>query len=238
MAENAESGFRAMAGSPPPSRAPGLPIAKREDARWTAMPIPPGVRRASDRTSGTPSQRIARVVLATALVLLGLWIVHRFLPALAWATILAIALWPLYRRVMPASSRGGPAGSGAARPDRAGRPDSDRPAGLCRGRGRARERQFFAVYRCGAALRPGDARLAAAAARRRLPVRRMVAGQSERPAKHARAARPHRHAHSGQSASRLGGEVIHRLIIFGFTLLTLFFLFRDGAGLSRQPARA
>ena len=37
-----------------------------------------------------------------------------------------------------------------------------------------------------------------------------------------------------ESASRLGGEVAHRLIIFGFTLLTLFFLFRDGAALSRQ----
>ncbi len=37
-----------------------------------------------------------------------------------------------------------------------------------------------------------------------------------------------------KSASRLGGEVAHRLIIFGFTLLTLFFLFRDGAALSRQ----
>ena len=44
------------------------------------------------------SQRVSRVVLATALGLLGLWILHRFLPALAWATIIAIALWPLYRR--------------------------------------------------------------------------------------------------------------------------------------------
>jgi predicted PurR-regulated permease PerM len=43
------------------------------------------------------SQRFARAVLTIALVLLGLWILHRFLPALAWAGVLAIALWPLYR---------------------------------------------------------------------------------------------------------------------------------------------
>ena len=30
------------------------------------------------------------------------------------------------------------------------------------------------------------------------------------------------------SARHYGAEVVHRLIIFGFTLLTLFFLFRDG----------
>jgi len=41
-------------------------------------------------------------VLAIALVALGAWIVHRFLAALAWAGVLAIALWPLYRRVASA----------------------------------------------------------------------------------------------------------------------------------------
>jgi predicted PurR-regulated permease PerM len=38
-------------------------------------------------------------LLAIALVALGAWILHRFLAALAWAGVLAIALWPLYRRV-------------------------------------------------------------------------------------------------------------------------------------------
>src|SRR6516162_10858696 len=48
------------------------------------------------------AQRIARMVLAAALVLLGLWILHRYLAALAWAAVLAIALWPLYRRLVSA----------------------------------------------------------------------------------------------------------------------------------------
>src|SRR6516165_3831992 len=45
-------------------------------------------------------QRIARMLLAAGLVLLGLWILHRYLAALAWAAVLAIALWPLYRRLV------------------------------------------------------------------------------------------------------------------------------------------
>jgi predicted PurR-regulated permease PerM len=36
------------------------------------------------------------------------------------------------------------------------------------------------------------------------------------------------------SARAIGVEVVHRLVIFGFTLLTLFFLFRDGEALCRQ----
>src|ERR1700751_4521 len=39
------------------------------------------------------------------------------------------------------------------------------------------------------------------------------------------------------SARLYGAEIVHRLIIFGFTLLTLFFLFRDGARFSGQLIR-
>ena len=40
----------------------------------------------------------ARIALVLALSALGLWVLHPFLPALAWAVILAIALWPLYAK--------------------------------------------------------------------------------------------------------------------------------------------
>ncbi len=43
-------------------------------------------------------QRVACGVLAALLGLLGLWTLRGFLPALAWAVIFAIAVWPLYRR--------------------------------------------------------------------------------------------------------------------------------------------
>ena len=42
-------------------------------------------------------QRTARMVMALTFVLLGLWTLKSFLPALVWAVILAIALWPLYQ---------------------------------------------------------------------------------------------------------------------------------------------
>jgi len=42
-------------------------------------------------------QRNARLVLATIFVLLGIYTLKSFLPALAWAAIFAVALWPAYQ---------------------------------------------------------------------------------------------------------------------------------------------
>jgi predicted PurR-regulated permease PerM len=46
------------------------------------------------------AQRIARILLATAVIAAGAWILFDFLPALAWAAVLAIALSPLYSRLL------------------------------------------------------------------------------------------------------------------------------------------
>ena len=46
----------------------------------------------------TRRQRIARVTLAAGLFLLGLWTLRDFLPALVWASIFAIVIWPPYQR--------------------------------------------------------------------------------------------------------------------------------------------
>ena len=40
-------------------------------------------------------QLFGRVVLVTVLVVLAVWLLRRFLPALAWAAVLAIATWPV-----------------------------------------------------------------------------------------------------------------------------------------------
>ncbi len=45
---------------------------------------------------GAGARMKARVVLAVLLVALALWTAAGFLPALIWAAILAVALWPLY----------------------------------------------------------------------------------------------------------------------------------------------
>lgn len=52
-------------------------------------------------------QRIARTVLAIALVLLGLYTLGNFLPAIAWAVVFAIATWPLYQRCAARFGTGG-----------------------------------------------------------------------------------------------------------------------------------
>lgn len=68
----------------------------------------------------------------------------------------------------------------------------------------------------------------------RLPDRRMVAVDLSDPQTMQQLlGRLFSHIPSG-SARAIGGEVVHRLIIFGFTLLTLFFLFRDGDALCRE----
>jgi predicted PurR-regulated permease PerM len=41
------------------------------------------------------TRRIARTALIIAVVLLSVWMLWRFVPALAWASVLAIATWPL-----------------------------------------------------------------------------------------------------------------------------------------------
>lgn len=61
-------------------------------------------------TDTTRRQRVARLVLAAALVLLGLWVIHGFLAALVWAAVIAIAISPLYARIerrWPHLKRGG-----------------------------------------------------------------------------------------------------------------------------------
>jgi predicted PurR-regulated permease PerM len=194
---------------------------------------PEGVREI-EPGSGARSQRIAGIVLAAALVLLGLWILHRFLAALAWATILAIALWPLYWRLARAFS---PRGHRILAP---------LVVTLLVGLvlivpllyvafELARESGSFVRY----IGEVRDSGLPMPPWLPRLPgVGYQIAGWwqanlSDPQMIHELFGRIFKRI-PAESASRLGGEVVHRLIIFGFTLLTLFFLFRDGATLSRQ----
>src|SRR4051794_27372452 len=44
-------------------------------------------------------QALARVILVLGLVLLGAWTIQSFWPALAWAAVFGIALWPLSERM-------------------------------------------------------------------------------------------------------------------------------------------
>jgi len=50
-------------------------------------------------SAGSPSaRRLGRFALILALLAIGIWIIWDFLPALAWAVVVAIAIWPLFER--------------------------------------------------------------------------------------------------------------------------------------------
>src|SRR3954447_5066216 len=53
------------------------------------------------------TQPLAGMALIGALLILGIWTLHTFLPALIWAVIFAIAIWPLYERLDARSGRAG-----------------------------------------------------------------------------------------------------------------------------------
>jgi predicted PurR-regulated permease PerM len=188
---------------------------------------------ADDNIERAP-QRIARIVLAVALVLLGLWILHGYLAALAWAAVLAIALWPLYRRLV--SALGGHGQRILV------------PLILTVTTGLifivpfvfaavevARETHVFVQYLVDA-RRDG---ITVPDWLRQLPgIGYPLEGWwrsnlSDPGAAEELLGRIYSRV-PAQSAREVGGEIIHRLILFGFTLLTLFFLFRDGAALNRR----
>jgi predicted PurR-regulated permease PerM len=172
------------------------------------------------------------------LTALGVYILHRFLPALIWAAILTIALWPLYRRVEARFS-----------PDRH---NITLPALFTAAVALVFLVPFFVL-----------AIEAAHEARALLEYSRSVE-QSGIPVPDAVAHLPYgagavtnwwneNLAHAGWSHALLerintssvrdlgrtaAEQVLHRLILFGFTLVTLFFLFRDGRTVREQGRRA
>jgi len=196
---------------------------------------PPEETHEIERASSEGAQRVSRVVLAAGLGLLGLWILRHFLPALAWATILAIALWPLYRR---AEQRVPPRGH------RIGLPLA---AALLVGLVLVVPLVYAAVEvarESGSLVEyVGEVRhsgLPVPAWLPRLPGIGYPVGEwwkahlSDPQTMQELLGRLYTHVPAAASARAIGAEIVHRLVIFGFTLLTLFFLFRDGDGLCRQ----
>ncbi|MCJ2014867.1 AI-2E family transporter [Methylobacterium sp. J-076] len=213
-----------------PFSAPVPPARALSEPRRDVSDLPP-VERAR-------SQGAARVVLALALGALGLWILHGFLPALAWAVVLAIALGPLYVRL---ERRFPP-----------GRHNILLPS--------------LAVVAIALVFLAPLAILGVQAAREAHDVAEFVrkAEESGIPAPQFLSHLPYGaaqatawwnenlgHAQAGSEflhrfdndkvigASRnIGREVVHRAVLFGFSLVALFFLFRDRETVERQALAA
>ncbi len=183
-------------------------------------------------------QLIARAGLAIGLVLLGLYTLQGFLPALAWAGIFAIALWPLYRR---ARRRWPP-----------GRHNLLLPIVFTLGIavvfvtplallgvqvGQDASDVFMWVRSAERSGVPVPAWIA------KLPVgaRQVTQWWGENLAAPRGASALIGRLDNGRLMSMgrdLGSQLTHRVVLFAFTLMTVFFLFRDGELLTTQMLRA
>jgi predicted PurR-regulated permease PerM len=182
-------------------------------------------------------QLAARAVLALLLAGFGLWTLHRYLPALIWASILAIAVWPLYQRALvrwPPSKHnillpavftavlglmftvplvlvGVQAGKevrGVFETIAKARTDGVPPP------------EWLGHLPIGSqqATNWWNENLASPDSAKEFLQK---AGQSE-----------------FVNGRELGADISHRAVLFGFTLLTLFFLFKDGDEVTAQMQRA
>ncbi len=186
----------------------------------------------------TRPQLMARVALALALAGFGVWTLHRYMPALLWAAILAIAVWPLYRRAVV---RWPP-----------GRHNLVLPGvfTLLLGLmfivplvivGVQAGKEVRGIYETIDKARtdgiPPPDWLGHLPAGRQLATdwwNRNLATPDAAAALLKKARQSEFLSNSGQ----LGAEIVHRAVLFGFTLLTLFFLFKDGDAVTAQLQRA
>ncbi len=191
----------------------------------------PAVAPAQQADTLMRGQGMARVALSLALIALGAYTLEGFLRALAWAAILAVATWPLFMRTQARLGTG--------------RHNLLLPLLFTLGAA-----LLFAVPLGLVAVQAGyearvvahwitEARQHGAAAPdwlARLP----LGGQQALDWWNANLAQPEDaaallermdRAEVLQASRRLGGQVARRAVLFAFTLVTLFFLYRDGASL-------
>jgi predicted PurR-regulated permease PerM len=181
------------------------------------------------------TKRIAAVVLGILLALLALWMLRSFLPALVWALVIAIATWPLYRRFMRAR---GAAARGRALPAALFTLLLGLLVVLPLGLGAVEvgHETFGLLHRATAAAATG---LPPPHWLAELPLvgNRFADWWNANLAKPGQAAELWRHINDNIVlvwARSLGEAIVHRIILFFFTLLALFFLFRDGAVLGAE----
>jgi predicted PurR-regulated permease PerM len=188
------------------------------------------------------AQQAAKAALALLLTAAGAWTLHGYLPALIWAAILAIAVWPLYQRAV---HRRPPGRHNILLPSLftvavalvfiiplvlVGVQVGKEVGGI-----------FDSIAKARSEGIPPPEWLA------HLPVgsHEATTWWQENLASPASANALLRRARQSEFVSnsrQIGADIAHRAVLFGFMLLTLFFLFKDGerfgAQLQRASARA
>jgi len=187
------------------------------------------------------AQQAARVILGVGLLLLGLYVLEGFLRALVWAAVLAIATWPLYQRTRRRFVGPDPA------------PGQEGHAILLPALFTTAVFLLFVVPLGLVAVQLGhEARVVAGTlADIRLNgiappewLHRLPAGSAQalgwwdanlRDPADAQALLGRVDRAQIMLVSReFGARLLHNAVLFGFTLATLFFLFRDGDRVVRQ----
>lgn len=182
-------------------------------------------------------QRVMRIALVLALALLGLWIAAPFLPALLWAVVLAIAVSPVYARAEARWPAGKPIWLPLLFTTAIGLAVLVPLAlGILRAAREAHELAlWFASARTYGIPEPGWMV--------NLPIPHkaldqwwgMNLGTAEA------ANRQFGHLNDPNIIARsraIGGHVVHRAVVFAFTLLSFFFMLRHQDDIATQARRA
>ena len=203
------------------------PVLRRDPLSGDADGAVPGQR-----------QRNARLILVAVLVALGLWTIHDFLPALAWAAVLSIAFWPLYER---AARRWPPGRHNVLLPSLftvAVAVLFGLPIVVLAVQGAREAQDVLSLYN-----RATTAGIPVPDWVSHLPFgvdavthwwQDNLAVPVEKQALMQRVNR----ASVLQIGRNVGRELAHRLVLFFFALLTLFFLFKEGESLVRDLLKA
>jgi predicted PurR-regulated permease PerM len=183
-------------------------------------------------------QQAAKGALALLLLLAGLWTLHRYLAALTWAAILSIAVWPLFQRalrrwppgkhniVLPMVFTGAVALVFIV------------PTVIVAFQA---AKELHSIYETLEQARTQG--IATPDWLSHLPVggqtaERLWQENLGNPGQASALLQQARGSAIGSNSREFGADLVHRVVLFGFTLLTLFFLFRDGDNLTTQMLRA
>jgi predicted PurR-regulated permease PerM len=186
----------------------------------------------------TRPQQAAKAVLALLLTALGVWTLHRYLPALIWAGILAIAVWPLYQR--------------AVRRWPPGKHNILLPSVFTLVLGLMFIVPFVMVaVQAGKEVRGVYHTIDEARTNGMPPpdwLGHLPVGSQQAtnwwnenlasPDSASALLKKARESEFVSNSPELGGQIAHRVMLFAFTLLTLFFLFKDGERVTRQMLSA
>lgn len=183
-------------------------------------------------------QQASMVALALLLTALGVWTLHRYVPALIWAAILAIAVWPLYQRAV---RRWPPGKHNILLPSvftLAVALIFILPLVLVGVQaGKEAHGVFDSIAKARTEGIPPPEWLGHLPAGGPFATRWWQENLANPDSANALLQRARR-SQLVSNSPELGAEVAHRAVLFGFMLLTLFFLFKDGDRFSAQLQRA